>query len=182
MNRRLRSRHGGLLSVVRYCPISCVHCNLGYDDGTSECIPWPSYLYPLLTPRDKLNTNPMNTSSDKCSTICLFDPSVRWNVTFWTPGGVCATCGWTPPQVSQGMVDFLNLTGSPPAAYLQAYCLNPPRDDACPFGYCSNPDIAGNWPSFSSNLLDGFTDVISCRNTCSLLRRVSELVHREIVP
>ncbi|KAJ3484224.1 hypothetical protein NLI96_g5788 [Meripilus lineatus] len=85
----------------------------------------------------------MNTSSDKCSTICLFDPSVRWNVTFWTPGGVCATCGWTPPQVSQGMVDFLNLTGSPPAAYLQAYCLNPPRDDACPFGYCSNPDIAG---------------------------------------
>ena len=40
------------------------------------------------------------------------------------------------------MVNFLNLTQDV-AAYKAAYCLNPPSDDTCSFGYCDNPDIAG---------------------------------------
>ncbi|TCD68776.1 hypothetical protein EIP91_009789 [Steccherinum ochraceum] len=40
------------------------------------------------------------------------------------------------------MVDFLNLTVGTDA-YIAAYCLNPPSDDSCSFGYCDNPDIAG---------------------------------------
>lgn len=40
------------------------------------------------------------------------------------------------------MVSFLNLTDTPDA-YKAAYCLNPPSDDTCSFGYCDNPDIAG---------------------------------------
>lgn len=46
--------------------------------------------------------------------------------------------------VTQSMVDFLNLT-SGRDTYIAAYCLNPPSDDSCSFGFCDNPDIAGEW-------------------------------------
>lgn len=52
---------------------------------------------------------------------------------------------WANPachQPTEAMVNFLNLTQSI-GNYLQAYCNNPPNDDSCPFGYCPNPDIAG---------------------------------------
>ncbi|TCD68777.1 hypothetical protein EIP91_009790 [Steccherinum ochraceum] len=44
--------------------------------------------------------------------------------------------------ITQGMETFLNLTQDL-SSYVEAYCLNPPSDDSCSFGYCSNPDIAG---------------------------------------
>ena len=46
-------------------------------------------------------------------------------------------------SVTVNMVNFLNLTGTDYKRYLAAYCLNPPTDDGCPFGFCPNPDIAG---------------------------------------
>jgi len=47
--------------------------------------------------------------------------------------------------VTNDMVSFLNLTESL-ANYIQAYCLNPPDDDGCPYGWCPNADIAGELP------------------------------------
>lgn len=44
--------------------------------------------------------------------------------------------------VMPDMVNFLNLT-STVSGYIASYCLNPPDDDGCPFGYCPNSDIAG---------------------------------------
>ncbi|KAF9788064.1 hypothetical protein BJ322DRAFT_1046832 [Thelephora terrestris] len=44
-------------------------------------------------------------------------------------------------EVTPDMIDFLNLTSI--TSYMNAYCLNPARDDNCPFGFCPNPDIAG---------------------------------------
>ena len=42
------------------------------------------------------------------------------------------------------MVDFLNMTTTAdPSIFWQAYCLNPPDEDNCPFGYCPNLDVAG---------------------------------------
>lgn len=46
-------------------------------------------------------------------------------------------------SVTDNMVGFLNLTGPDVKSYLSVYCLNPPSDDVCPFGFCPNPDIAG---------------------------------------
>jgi hypothetical protein len=46
-------------------------------------------------------------------------------------------------SVTTNMLNFLNLTGGDVKPYLQVYCLNPPEDDICPFGFCPNPDIAG---------------------------------------
>lgn len=46
-------------------------------------------------------------------------------------------------SVTDNMVNFLNLTGPDVKSYLTVYCLNPPADDVCPFGFCPNPDIAG---------------------------------------
>lgn len=46
-------------------------------------------------------------------------------------------------SVTDNMVGFLNLTGLDSKAYLSVYCLDPPADDVCPFGFCPNPDIAG---------------------------------------
>lgn len=45
-------------------------------------------------------------------------------------------------EVTDDMVQFLNLTSSI-SNYIAAYCLNPARDDNCPFGFCPNPDITG---------------------------------------
>ena len=48
------------------------------------------------------------------------------------------------------MVNFLNLTGPELGPYFQAYCLNPPGDDNCPFGFCPNGDIAGPFVRLAS--------------------------------
>ena len=53
------------------------------------------------------------------------------------------TFGSNNCSVTSNMVDFLNLTGSDYKPYFAAYCLNPPADDDCPFGFCPNPDITG---------------------------------------
>ena len=45
--------------------------------------------------------------------------------------------------VTSSMVDFLNLTTNGLSNFKGAYCINPPNDDNCPFGYCSNSDVAG---------------------------------------
>ncbi|KAF9781383.1 hypothetical protein BJ322DRAFT_1112078 [Thelephora terrestris] len=45
-------------------------------------------------------------------------------------------------SVSTNMVNYLNLTADV-KQYVTVYCLNPPADDICPFGFCPNPDIAG---------------------------------------
>ncbi|KAK7683465.1 hypothetical protein QCA50_013299 [Cerrena zonata] len=47
-----------------------------------------------------------------------------------------------PLPISQSMLAFLNLT-SDASLYRQAYCVAPPTDDNCVFGYCPNGDIAG---------------------------------------
>lgn len=55
-------------------------------------------------------------------------------------------------SVTENMVDFLNLTGPDVKPYLTVYCLNPPSDDICPFGFCPNPDIAGPLVRIGSEL------------------------------
>ena len=54
--------------------------------------------------------------------------------------------------VTSNMVNFLNLTGANYKPYLAAYCVNPPADDDCPFGYCPNSDIAGSLVRVASEL------------------------------
>jgi len=54
----------------------------------------------------------------------------------------CSFFGNCSCEITQSMVSFLNLTEGKDA-YIAAYCLNPPSDDSCSFGYCDNPDIAG---------------------------------------
>lgn len=63
----------------------------------------------------------------------------------WTDGGM-----WDPDifesnncSITNNMVSFLNLTGRDYRRYLAAYCLEPQKNDDCPFGFCPNPDIAG---------------------------------------
>ncbi|KAI0071526.1 hypothetical protein K474DRAFT_608040 [Panus rudis PR-1116 ss-1] len=70
----------------------------------------------------------------RCNFILAHDLIARLNcIENSTPNCTC--------PVTQGMQDFLNLTDS--KIYFQAYCLNPPSDDTCSFGYCPNGDIAG---------------------------------------
>jgi hypothetical protein len=47
-----------------------------------------------------------------------------------------SSCSITDPMIS-----FLNLTNFDD--YFAHYCLNPPDDDGCPYGFCPNSDIAG---------------------------------------
>ena len=76
-------------------------------------------------------------------------------------------CFWPPTQddpfwkdiyrnhscsVTSNMVNFLNLTGADYRPYLAAYCVKPPADDSCPFGFCPNPDIAGPLVRVASEL------------------------------
>ena len=46
--------------------------------------------------------------------------------------------------------DFLNLTTVSLSTFKQAYCINLPEGDNCPFGYCPNPDVAGKLPLSST--------------------------------
>ena len=73
---------------------------------------------------------------------------VDWTIfgTFWE------TFAENNCSVTSNMVDFLNLTGPGVWPYVQAYCLNPPGDDDCPFGFCPNPDIAGPLVRIASEL------------------------------
>ena len=66
-------------------------------------------------------------------------------------------------SVTENMVNFLNLSGTviDVKPYLTVYCLNPPADDDCPFGFCPNPDIAGPLVRIASGLAPAFS-VLSC--------------------
>ena len=59
-------------------------------------------------------------------------------------------------NVTDGMVNFLNLTGSNLDRYISAYCLAPPGDDSCLFGFCPNLDIAGPLVRIASELTQAF--------------------------
>jgi len=48
---------------------------------------------------------------------------------------------FSPCPVTPDMVNFLNLTQF--KNYFEAYCLQTPVGDGCPYGYCPNTDIAG---------------------------------------
>lgn len=64
--------------------------------------------------------------------------------------------GYDGCSVTVDMVKFLNLTGPNFKPYMDAYCLHPPADDDCPFGYCPNPDIAGLLVRLASELTQNF--------------------------
>ena len=66
----------------------------------------------------------------------------------WPPNTYCISnsdldpqCLHFQPIVTPDMVSFLNLTSLD--IYKQVYCLSPPDDDSCSFGYCPNLDVAG---------------------------------------
>ena len=72
---------------------------------------------------------------------------------YFPPGVECfrpdGSGGWNEASyltrgcnVTDDMLDFLNLTSSI-SGYMAAYCLNPPLDDGCPYGFCPRPNIAG---------------------------------------
>lgn len=65
-------------------------------------------------------------------------------------------------SVTDNMVGFLNLTGPDVKSYLSVYCLNPPADDVCPFGFCPNPDIAGPLVRIASEFTLAFGDFEPC--------------------
>ena len=65
-------------------------------------------------------------------------------------------------SVTDNMVDFLNLTGPDVKGYLSVYCLNPPQDDVCPFGFCPNPDIAGPLVRIASESTEVFSNLEPC--------------------
>ena len=65
-------------------------------------------------------------------------------------------------SVTVNMVDFLNLTGPDVKGYLSVYCLNPPQDDVCPFGFCPNPDIAGPLVRIASESTEVFSNLEPC--------------------
>ena len=74
--------------------------------------------------------------------------------------------GWNPDSfefyncsITSNMVNFLNLTGTNYTRYLNAYCLEPPKDDDCPFGFCPNPDVAGPLVRVASEWILTFGDL-----------------------
>ena len=79
---------------------------------------------------------------------------------FWSP----AIFEINNCSVTSNMVNFLNLSGSDIniKPFLTVYCLNPPADDVCPFGFCPNPDIAGPLVRFSSEFTLPIADLELC--------------------
>ena len=75
---------------------------------------------------------------------------VPFTTTHYPPDANCS--------VADGMVNFLNLTGPNINRYLAAYCFDPPDDDSCLHGFCSNPDIAGPLVRIASELTQAFGD------------------------
>ena len=110
---------------------SCSMCNL----HTPQFTP--------LRPTYKMAT--IHNDSN-CPEACWFNPMTYQNNSLWNPEGPCFPCAQDPITVSPSMVNFLNLTGDTFTLFFQAYCLNPTNDDGCPFGYCPNPDAAGEYP------------------------------------
>lgn len=75
------------------------------------------------------------------------------NITLFPPDTICfnarqlfleddLNCTASNFTITQSMLMFLNLTADE-KRYRQAYCIAPPSDDTCAFGYCPNGDIAG---------------------------------------
>lgn len=58
-------------------------------------------------------------------------------------------------SVTNNMLNFLNLTEDY-KQYISVYCLNPPTDDDCPFGFCPNPDVSGPLVRVASELTQAF--------------------------
>ena len=91
---------------------------------------------------------------------------VPFIATYYPPDTNCTLLEWRYPELSQemncsvtdGMVGFLNLTGPNITQYLAAYCLNPPGDDSCLYGFCPNPDIAGPLVRIASESTQAFGD------------------------
>ncbi|KAF8574313.1 hypothetical protein K439DRAFT_1642290 [Ramaria rubella] len=65
----------------------------------------------------------------------------------------------SPCPVTNDMLQFLNLTTAF-KYYFNAYCLNPPQDDGCPYGYCPNSDIAGLLVRVSAYLTNFFVAIL----------------------
>lgn len=93
-----------------------------------------------------------------------FDDRLSDLVQTYPPNISCFPIGreWSPDiytqndcSITPNMVAFLNLTVKSYKPYLAAYCLNPPADDDCPFGFCPNPDIAGSLVRIA-NYVTGF--------------------------
>jgi len=80
-------------------------------------------------------------SGDEVVLSTTFPPNISCFNTekFWHP----AAFRENNCSVTDNMVGFLNLTGADVKSYILVYCLNPPSNDICPFGFCPNPDIAG---------------------------------------
>ena len=84
--------------------------------------------------------------------------------TTYPPDAYCSLSDWQHPEpfqqlncsVTDGMVGFLNLTGPDINRYIAAYCLNPPGDDSCLYGFCPNPDIAGPLVRIASESTQAF--------------------------
>ena len=95
---------------------------------------------------------------------------VPFTATYYPPDTNCTLFDWRYPEltntrdcsVTDGMVGFLNLTGLDINRYLAAYCLNPPGDDSCLYGFCPNLDIAGPLVRIASELLQHFGDSEPC--------------------
>ena len=77
----------------------------------------------------------MNSYSN--STRAVFPPGAECFV-----GSLQAANGTSCP-VATDMIQFLNLTDRFDDYFL-AYCLNPPQDDGCPYGYCPNFEVSGS--------------------------------------
>ena len=80
----------------------------------------------------------------------MTSPLTNSNFTQWLKDTNCSHIQQIIPSypctddiVTPSMVDFLNLTTAGLSTFKQAYCINPPEDDDCPFGYCPNSDVAG---------------------------------------
>ena len=91
---------------------------------------------------------------------------VPLSTTYYPPDINCTLFEWQDLEISgvlnctvtDSMVSFLNLTGSHIDRYFAAYCSNPPEDDGCPHGNCSNPDVAGPLVRIVSKSTQAFGD------------------------
>ncbi|KAK7683467.1 hypothetical protein QCA50_013301 [Cerrena zonata] len=95
------------------------------------------------------------------------DPLILANFTQWISDTDCShiqqynlsqNCDDVP--VTQSMVNFLNLTTAGLSIFKQAYCVNPPEDDSCPFGYCPNADVAGPLVRIAAYVTNFFLSIL----------------------
>ncbi|KAK7691908.1 hypothetical protein QCA50_005313 [Cerrena zonata] len=103
---------------------------------------WTTCTLPRWTPLATVHRLPSNEEMEKYlvntsyppDTLCFAARQLYLDEKF-----NCTASNFT---ITNNMLMFLNLT-SDENLYRQAYCVAPPSDDNCAFGYCPNPDIAG---------------------------------------